>query len=154
MRIYILPNPIAKKLNFPAQVDLMKDIRSTMLIKSTDELFVESVAYQEALPQMLEHQGVKATAIKPKGDKRTRLALTSTAIKSSKILFPRQGCERLIEQLVGFGVEKHDDLADAFSLLINSTVDKHSGEHTWFAHWIGDDEPLYFKNYVDMDVKK
>jgi hypothetical protein len=29
MRIYILPNPIAKKLNFPAQVDLMKDIKST-----------------------------------------------------------------------------------------------------------------------------
>ena len=103
---------------------------------------------------MLEHHGVKATAIKPKGDKRTRLALTSTAIKSAKILFPRQGCERLIEQLVGFGVEKHDDLADAFSLLINSTMDKHSGESTWLMYWMGDDEPLYFRDYVDMDQKK
>ncbi len=154
MCIYILPNPIAKKLNFPAQVDLMKDVRNTILKKHSDELFVESVAYQEALPQMLEHQGVKATAIKPKGDKRTRLALTSTAIKSGKIKFPRQGCEQLIEQLVGFGVEKHDDLADAFSLLINSTMDKHSGESTWLMYWMGDDEPLYFRDYVDMDQKK
>ena len=131
MKIYILPNPIAKKINFPEQVDLMKDIRNTLLQKRTDDLFVESVAYQEALPQMLEHQGVKATAIKPKGDKRTRLALTSTAIKSGKIRFPKKGCEKLIEQLVGFGVEKHDDLADAFSLLINATMDKHSNESTW-----------------------
>jgi predicted phage terminase large subunit-like protein len=154
MRIYILPNPIQQKLNFPAQVDLMKNFKATNMPRSSDTLFVESVAYQEALPQMLEHQGVKATAIKPKGDKRTRLALTSTAIKSGKIKFPRQGCEQLIEQLVGFGVEKHDDLADAFSLLINSTMDKHSGESTWLMYWMGDEKPLYYRDYVDMDIKK
>jgi len=155
MRIYILPNPIAKKINFPAQVDLMKDIRNTQMTKSSDELFVESVAYQEALPQMLEHHGVKATSIKPKGDKRTRLALTSTAIKSGKIKFPRQGCEQLIEQLVGFGVEKHDDLADAFSLLINSTMDKHAGEGTIFMFFVGgnssSDDTVYYSSYVDVD---
>lgn len=151
MKIYILPNPIAKKINFPEQVDLMKDIRNTLLQKRTDDLFVESVAYQEALPQMLEHQGVKATAIKPKGDKRTRLALTSTAIKSGKIRFPKKGCEKLIEQLVGFGVEKHDDLADAFSLLINATMDKHSNESTWLMYWLGDEKPLYFSDYVDIE---
>jgi hypothetical protein len=27
--------------------------------------------------------------------------------------FPRHGCEDLINQLLGFGVEKHDDLVDA-----------------------------------------
>jgi predicted phage terminase large subunit-like protein len=153
MRIYILPNPIAKKINFPAQVDLMKDIRNTHLTKRSDELFVESVAYQEALPQMLEHHGVKATAVKPKGDKRTRLALTSTAIKSGLIKFPRQGCEQLIEQLVGFGVEKHDDLADAFSLLINSTMAKHTKEGTIIMFFLGDDDDstLYYRDYVDVE---
>ena len=155
MRIYILPNPIAKKINFPAQVDLMKDIRNTQMTKSSDELFVESVAYQEALPQMLKHHGVKATSIKPKGDKRTRLALTSTAIKSGKIKFPRKGCEQLIEQLVGFGVEKHDDLADAFSLLINSTMDKHAKEGTILMFFVGgnssSDDTVYYRSYVDMD---
>lgn len=155
LRIYILESPLAKKLNFPAQVDLMKDIKSTVMPRSSDLLFVESVAYQEALPQMLEMHGVTAKAIKPKGDKRTRLALTSTSIKSGVIKFPRKGCEELIEQLVGFGVEKHDDLADAFSLLINSTLDEHMDEHTWLIWVIGvDDEPAYFSDYVDIETGK
>ncbi|MDD5639676.1 MAG: phage terminase large subunit [Candidatus Pacebacteria bacterium] len=124
LKIYILPNPIAKKLNFPDQVDLLKNYKNTQMSRFQDKMFIESVAYQEALPQMLEMYGVKAMAIKPKGDKRTRLSLTSMSIKSGTIKFPKQGCEELIEQLVRFGVEKHDDLADAFSLLVNATLDK------------------------------
>ncbi len=155
LRIYILPNPIAQKLNFPAQVDLMKNFKTTQMPRSQDKLFVESVAYQEALPQMLEMHGIQAESIKPKGDKRTRLALTSTGIKSGIIKFPRQGCEDLIEQLVGFGVEKHDDLADAFSLLVNSTMDMHSDESTWIiAFCNGDkDDTVYYSDYVDVEPK-
>jgi len=33
-------------------------------------------------------------------------------------LFPEKGCEELIDQLIGFGKEKHDDLADAFAMLV------------------------------------
>lgn len=154
LKIYILPSPINKKANFPAQVELLKDIKNTQMPKSSDHMFVESVAYQEALPQMLEVHGIHATAIKPKGDKRTRLALTSTSIKSGLIKFPRQGCEQLIEQLVGFGVEKHDDLADAFSLLINAILDKHSREGTIimaiFGGRYGDDDIIYHMDYVDV----
>lgn len=128
LRIYILPNPICKKLNFPAQVELMKSIKTIQMPKSSDKLIVETVAYQEALPQMLEMHGIKAESVKPKGDKRTRLSLTSTHIKSGRIKFPRQGCESLIENIVHFGVEKHDDLADAFSLLINTVMDKHASD--------------------------
>lgn len=115
-------------------------------------MFVESVAYQEVLSQMLEMQGITAEAIKPKGEKRTRLALTSTAIKSGIIKFPRKGCEELIEQLVGFGVEKHDDLADAFSLLVNSTMDRHANEGTVIMWFLGGDESdiVYYPDYVDM----
>lgn len=157
MRIYILPNPIAQKLNFPAQVDLMKNFKNTQMPRSRDKLFVESVAYQEALPQMLEINGVEAEAIKPKGDKRTRLSLTSTSIKSGIIKFPRQGCEDLIQQLVGFGVEKHDDLADAFSLLINSTLDTHANEGTVIMSIFGRNNysrTLYHLDYVDVEPKK
>ena len=149
MRIYILPNPIRLKLNFPAQVELMKNFKVTQMPKSQDTLFVESVAYQEALPQMLEMHGIKAESVKPKGDKRTRLSLTSTSIKSGIIKFPKQGCEDLIRELVGFGVEKHDDLADAFSLLVNSTLDKHSHESTWLIAFM-DGDTLYYSDYVDV----
>lgn len=155
MRMYILPNPISQKLNFPAQVDLMKNIKNTTMPNRSDALFVESVAYQEALPQMLEMQGITAEAIKPKGDKRTRLALTSTAIKSGIIKFPRKGCEELIQQLVGFGVEKHDDIADAFSLLVNATMDKHASESTVIMWFLGEDDDddniIYYSDYVDVE---
>ena len=44
-------------------------------------------------------------------------------IKSGKVKFPRQGAEQLINQIVHFGVEKHDDLADAFSSLVLSIIE-------------------------------
>jgi predicted phage terminase large subunit-like protein len=130
----------------------MREFKATQMPKSTDRFFVESVAYQEALPQMLEMHGIEAESIKPKGDKRTRLSLTSTSIKSGIIKFPRQGCEDLIRELVGFGVEKHDDLADAFSLLVNTTMDHHSQEPTWLMSFLGyeEDRTIYYSDYIDV----
>jgi len=158
LRIYILPNPINQKLNFPSQVDLLRNIKDTLMPRNCDELFVESVAYQEALPQMLEMHGIEAESIKPKGDKRTRLSLSSTAIKSGIIKFPRKGCEDLIQQLVGFGVEKHDDMADAFSLLINATIDKHADDEIWLMAFLGGDDSegdvIYYSDYIDVEETK
>jgi phage terminase large subunit-like protein len=34
------------------------------------------------------------------------------------VKFPRTGCEQLLTQLLGFGVEKHDDGVDALVNLI------------------------------------
>jgi predicted phage terminase large subunit-like protein len=156
MRIYILPNPIMEKLDFPAQVQLLKNFTSTQMLRTEDKLFIESTAYQEALPQVLELYGIKAKAIKPRDNKRIRLALTSTAIKSGIIKFPRQGCERLIEQLVHFGVEKYDDLADAFTLLINATLDNHSNEQDWLMSWdlgFGNNNTIYHSDYVNVDIE-
>ena len=120
-----------------------------------DHMFVESVAYQEALPQMLEYEGVKAEAIKPKGDKRTRISLTSTMIKSGLIKFPKKGCEDLINQLVRFGVEKHDDLADAFSLVINAITEKHADDQAEMVgiSFVGQRyRSEYHGDYVDVEV--
>jgi hypothetical protein len=56
--------------------------------------------------------------------------------------------------MVGFGVEKHDDLADAFSLLINATMDKHMNESTWIISFIGgddwEDNTVYHSDYIDV----
>jgi predicted phage terminase large subunit-like protein len=154
LRIYILPNPVAQKITFPEQVELMKSIKSTQLTNYDDKFFVESVAYQEALPQMLETHGIRAESVRPFGDKRTRLSLTSSAIKAGIVKFPRYGCEQLIEQLVGFGVEKHDDLADAFSLVVNSAMDKHTNEDIHIP-WLSFGEPgekpaPFIADYVDV----
>jgi len=153
LRIYILPNPINQKLNFPDQVNLLKNIKNTQMTRSGDEMFIESNGYQEVLPQILEVEGVEAKAIRSNVEKRIRLSLISTAIKSGIVKFPKQGCEKLISQLVNFGVEKHDDMADAFSILINATLDKHNKEPKRLMSFIGGDskdDNGYLADYIDV----
>lgn len=124
LKIYVLPNPINKRLTFPQTTETIKYVDSTLAPGKKECIFIEKTAYQEALVQQLKHDGIEVEGVSVSSDKRSRLALTSHLLKNGKILFPKQGCEDLILQLVGFGKEKHDDLADAFSLLINQAVAK------------------------------
>ncbi len=125
--IYILPQVINRKMSFPETVELCKTLYASH--KDAEgrhpEFMIEDVAYQKALPQQLENEGVYGVkAVRPGNhDKRSRLALTAYMIKSGKVLFPRTGCEEIISQIVHFGVEKHDDLADAFSILVLSVIE-------------------------------
>jgi len=122
MRAYILPNPVNERLTFPQTVD-----RAILLSQSLQDasLFIEDVGYQSALVQELERHGLDAEGVKVHGqDKRARLATITHHIQSGKILFPEHGAENLIHQLTGFGAGKHDDLADAFSILGHQIIYK------------------------------
>lgn len=114
LRIYVLPRPVNKRLSFRKTVDTVKGLAS--LFGST--IYVESTAYQEAFIQQLEHEGISAKGVKPITDKRSRLSLVTDKIERGVVRFPEKGCEELITQLIGFGVEKHDDLVDAFTLAV------------------------------------
>ena len=48
------------------------------------------------------------------------------------ILFPNKGYEDLIIQLTGFGIDKHDDLVDALTLLVIQEIEN-SVSHFAFA---------------------
>lgn len=124
-RIYILPNPINERMDFNITMTRIDDLNKSLGRIGFSKLYIEDVGYQVASIQMLRTMGVIAEGAKPHGrDKRSRLALTSSLICSGKILFPSQGAELLIQQLTGFGKEKHDDLADAFAILVLKTVEK------------------------------
>lgn len=119
LRVYILPNPINKRMTFPDTFETAKWLSKSLGGGSPTMLFIEDVGYQRSLVQQLQNAGYPAEEAKIKGqDKRARLTLTTHLIRSGKILFPRKGAEELIGQLTGFGMEKHDDLADAFAILI------------------------------------
>ncbi len=126
--IYILPKIINKRMSFPETVETCKVLNDTYY--RDDELrprfIIEDVAYQKALPEQLKNEGVPNVATTRPGnsDKRTRLVLTANMIKSGRILFPLSGAEELISQIIHFGVEKHDDLADAFSNLVLGVIEK------------------------------
>ncbi len=113
---YIMPEIINTKLTFRATITNLQ-----VLYQKYDypSIYVEDVAYQGAAVEQLNVEGVSAEGIKIGSvDKRARLNMVSHLIENGTVKFPRSGCEELISQLVHFGVEKHDDLVDAFTLLI------------------------------------
>ncbi|MDD2807495.1 MAG: phage terminase large subunit [Patescibacteria group bacterium] len=122
IKIYIFPNPVNERLTFPQQVERAKAVSLAVNNGRQSKLIIEDVQYQLALVQQLKQGGFPAVGAKVSGDKRARLALTTHLIQSGKIVFPRKGAETLIRQLVDFGVEKHDDLADAFTILIQDIM--------------------------------
>jgi phage terminase large subunit-like protein len=58
----------------------------------------------------------------PMKDRRARLRVAARYIKNGTVKFPLHGCEQLLTQLLGFGVEKHDDAVDALVYLIPGLV--------------------------------
>jgi predicted phage terminase large subunit-like protein len=119
--IYVLPNPVNKHLDFPETVNQIRSLRN---INGQESMFyVESVAYQQSLVQTLEHEAIAVEGVKVTVDKRSRLAVISTWIKEGRILFPKEGCEDLIDQILNLGIERYDDLVDAFTLGINKMIE-------------------------------
>jgi len=133
MEIYIQPNPVNQKVPFPIQVELIKSLvavekRNHMRVK----LYIEEVAYQKALVQLFESLKYDVIGV-PTGRncKTTRLRFATPLMKEGRVFFPETGCEELIEQLIGFGKETHDDLADAFAMLIIKTIEENPRGGSW-----------------------
>lgn len=118
VKLYIHPFPVNARMNFPTALEKAIEIAKTTIPGKKLEMLVEEVGYQPAFTESLKNHWIDAYGVKVRGiDKRSRLSLVSHLIKNGVILFPKKGCEELINQIVGFGVEKHDDLMDAFVIL-------------------------------------
>ncbi len=125
MKIYIRPKPFNSRVPFPEQAEYLASlIAREKITHSRVKVYVEDVGYQRALVQYFDSNKYDIEAV-PVGrlSKSLRLQLTTPLLKESRVLFSEEGCEELIEQLLGFGKEKHDDLVDAFSLLVMKVVD-------------------------------
>ena len=106
--------------DFPTTKDLVEKLSNTVNQKYRTTILVEQVGYQEALIQALQKEGFPAVGINPHGgDKRARLNISSSYVKNGNIFFPRHGSAELLNQLVNFGVERYDDLVDAFTMMVN-----------------------------------
>lgn len=126
LRIYILPNPINKRgMLFSEMLERMREFSRNLGGGShLSRILIEDVALQSvAQIQTLKQEGFPIEGVKiGSTDKRTRLVAISNLVQTGKVLFPRPGAETLIQQLVFFGVENHDDLADAFSMLLGKIM--------------------------------
>ncbi|MFH1088606.1 MAG: hypothetical protein V1719_02080 [Patescibacteria group bacterium] len=123
VKIYIASNPVNQRMTHKETMDTAMIVSKSLGKGEMTWILVEDVGYQAAVAQELKRLGYPAKAVKVHGsDKRSRLALTSHLVQNGTVLFPCQGVELLLTQLVGFGVERFDDLADAFSLLVNRII--------------------------------
>lgn len=140
MKIYILPNIVNKRLDFSATVEQIKEISRLKFYNGRKpEIYIENVAYQLATIQHLNKQGFAVKGFKVAGnDKRSRLSSVSHMVQLGQVLFPRKGAEELIQQLVHFGVEKHDDLVDAFAMLLLVATDNDHGKVKIQPRWMYD----------------
>jgi predicted phage terminase large subunit-like protein len=132
-RIFILPNPINKRLDFPTSLACAKKMAQEVKPGKIAELVIENVGFQASYSQTLKREGFNTVPYSVAGrDKRTRLAFTSEYVKNATVLFPHRGCEELITQIVNFGIEKHDDLADAFSMCVDHAITRrYSSGQVW-----------------------
>lgn len=114
--IFIDPNPTNLRLNFRETIEFLDNFNKDY---PETHLFVESTGYQRSLVEQLKEEGVNAHEVQVGGmSKQERLALVVRWIKRGLIHFPQHGSTDLVNQIVNFGAEKHDDLVDAFTLLI------------------------------------
>lgn len=115
MRMYIKPFPVNKRMSFNSTVEMLKDLDSFYY---QPKIYIEQTAYQAAVVQVLKADGLDVQGVTPKADKRSRLSMIADKIERGVILFPEKGADILINQLVGFGIEKHDDLVDALTIAV------------------------------------
>ncbi len=126
LRIYILPNPVNKKgMTFSEMLERMREFSRNLAGGShLSRILIEDVSLQ-SVPQIqtLKQEGYPIEGIKVGStDKRTRLVAISNLIQTGKVLFPRKSAEKLIQQIVFFGVENHDDLVDALTMLLGKIM--------------------------------
>jgi phage terminase large subunit-like protein len=124
-KAYVHPFPLNDQIGFPDARARLKMISKVLGHGQPTPLYIESVQYQKAMPQDLRHDGFPAEEFKVHGqDKRMRLSLITHLIQEGIILFPESGCEELLSQLINFGAERHDDLADAFAIAAHIVMEK------------------------------
>lgn len=118
-KIYIDPFPLNARLDLN---ELKNWMQAKLAADPIHMFWVEDVQYQKAAIEELIRNLLPVEGVQPIGDKRARLKIAATFIKNGTVVFPRHGCEDLIIQLLGFGVENHDDLVDALVYLILELV--------------------------------
>jgi predicted phage terminase large subunit-like protein len=122
---YVLPEIRNQRIPFTETVDQLAILSHSLVKDQRANVYVEDVGIQRALTQMLEERGVSAYSKGLRGlGKRERIALVTPAIKNGRVKFPKEGAEELISQLVGFGRERHDDIVDAFTLVVRKILEE------------------------------
>lgn len=124
-RLLIMPGVVEQRMGFEETIKKAVEINEFM--PGGTKFYPEKVGYQEAAHEIMKKNGLSVVPMQAVGDKKARIESACYYIKNGRVLFPETGAEKLITNLTGFGIEEHDDLADAAAYLILGMVRKSSG---------------------------
>jgi predicted phage terminase large subunit-like protein len=120
--IFIVPNIVNKRLTSLETIDKIIEIERKLKeesIYTSKLLFLESNGYQKSIAEHLDIEtSLKIETNHSTNSKDERLGSVAFLIESGTVLFPKTGAEQLINQVLGFGSERHDDLVDAMTILL------------------------------------
>ncbi len=137
MKVFVLPQIINKRLTFNETIQETENLSRIVGDGSLAHIYAEKVAYQQALIEQLKVRGNPVDGISPGGhDKHARLASVTHFFETGKLFFPKTPlAEVLINQLLGFEVEKHDDLVDALTLALHQVMHKDRYGGSYGVSW-------------------
>ena len=158
MRVYLLSNVVNDRLEIHGSIKKCIDLAGRISLdrgtgRSSVRIFVESVGFQKTFAQQLTSHGMKRVEeFQPGkiGDKRDRLYMAADLVKSGQILFPKRGLEELVGQILSFGVERYDDLADAFTTLVLKVIENNP-RNFHFGIMVGDLNRIYTPKELEIE---
>ncbi len=119
-RYFIDTHFVNERLGFFETCERINSYSRLFEVEYRPLVLIENVAYQQSAVEVLVSQGLDVEGLGVKGDKHSRLVTASMLFEQGKVLFPtNKSMNKMISQLVHFGVEKHDDLVDALTLVLN-----------------------------------
>lgn len=114
--------PLNERLDMQETISHMQGLQQSF--GGNHIIYAEEVGYQKAANDEMERKGLAVERMQAIKDKRARLRVAAVYIKNGTVRFPRTGCEDLLMQLFGFGIEEHDDMVDALVYLILGLVNQ------------------------------
>lgn len=130
-KYYILPNIVNKKMDWNEIITTIDMIIKGFGGRYSTTIYVEEVALQGWLTRELQSNNFRAIGVKIHNiDKRTRLGMTTNRMRLGTILFCDPGTELLQKQMLKLGTQQHDDVADAYSTLIQGIAENESTQET------------------------
>jgi predicted phage terminase large subunit-like protein len=117
-RIYIAPHPVNARLTSQQFIEKVRAVTNSLKTQGHYcYVYVEDVGFQGVLTDLLVRESISAKGYSIRGQtKEGRVESVAPWVELGKVLFFETGCEHLIQQILGFGVERHDDLVDAFTM--------------------------------------
>ncbi|MFT4326051.1 MAG: hypothetical protein ACMXYK_00955, partial [Candidatus Woesearchaeota archaeon] len=123
---YILPTIINQRFDSQELLSTILEVTNSLTTeKNQPTVYIEDVGFQKSIAEQLKNKRKVVKLYKPTESKQDRLASVSNFFFNGQIYFPKHGAEKVVNQIINFGNERYDDLADATVMILKLMPEEH-----------------------------